>query len=155
MTIQQKLNSAATGPIIGSRKIYSAPQGSPDILVPFREVALHPTANEPPCGSTIPPAPTPTILPRRSTSMPVYQSRVPRGLPRVVLTARPGGVIKPGITDLRPPTGWCRFARRRMRFMSAQDGQMVTQYEFARAGIITEEMIYVAHRENLGGAGCA
>ena len=28
-------------------------------------------------------------------------------------------------------------------------GQRVTQYEFARAGIITEEMIYVAHRENL------
>ncbi len=27
-------------------------------------------------------------------------------------------------------------------------GQLVTQYEFARAGIITEEMIYVAHREN-------
>ncbi|WP_419539807.1 hypothetical protein [Methylobacterium oryzae] len=27
--------------------------------------------------------------------------------------------------------------------------QMVTQYEFARAGIITEEMIYVAHRENV------
>ena len=25
----------------------------------------------------------------------------------------------------------------------------MTQYEFARAGIITEEMIYVAHRENL------
>ena len=30
----------------------------------------------------------------------------------------------------------------------AEPGQMVTQYEFARAGIITEEMIYVAHREN-------
>lgn len=28
----------------------------------------------------------------------------------------------------------------------------VTQYEFARAGIITEEMIFVAHRENLGRA---
>ena len=26
----------------------------------------------------------------------------------------------------------------------------MTQYEFARAGIITKEMIYVAHRENLG-----
>ena len=25
----------------------------------------------------------------------------------------------------------------------------VTQLEFARAGIVTEEMIYVAHRENL------
>ncbi len=28
-------------------------------------------------------------------------------------------------------------------------GQMVTQYEFARAGIVTEEMVFVAHRENL------
>ena len=26
----------------------------------------------------------------------------------------------------------------------------MTQYEFARAGIITKEMIYVAERENLG-----
>ncbi len=31
-----------------------------------------------------------------------------------------------------------------------REGGLVTQYEFARAGIITEEMIYVAHRENLG-----
>jgi phosphomethylpyrimidine synthase len=31
----------------------------------------------------------------------------------------------------------------------------VTQYEFARAGIVTEEMIYVAHRENLGRAAAA
>ena len=31
----------------------------------------------------------------------------------------------------------------------AKLGQLVTQFEFARAGIVTEEMIYVAHRENL------
>jgi phosphomethylpyrimidine synthase len=31
-------------------------------------------------------------------------------------------------------------------------GNLLTQYEFARAGIITQEMIYVAHRENLGRA---
>ena len=30
------------------------------------------------------------------------------------------------------------------------DGHMITQLEFARAGIITKEMIYVATRENLG-----
>ena len=29
-------------------------------------------------------------------------------------------------------------------------GALVTQYEFARAGIITQEMIFVAARENLG-----
>jgi phosphomethylpyrimidine synthase len=30
------------------------------------------------------------------------------------------------------------------------DGKPITQYEFARAGVITKEMIYVAARENLG-----
>jgi phosphomethylpyrimidine synthase len=30
------------------------------------------------------------------------------------------------------------------------EGKPVTQYEFARAGIVTKEMIYVAHRENMG-----
>jgi phosphomethylpyrimidine synthase len=34
--------------------------------------------------------------------------------------------------------------------VAGQPGQLVTQFEFARAGIITEEMRYVAHRENLG-----
>jgi phosphomethylpyrimidine synthase len=33
---------------------------------------------------------------------------------------------------------------------TGRDGEPVTQYEYARAGIITEEMRYVAHRENLG-----
>jgi phosphomethylpyrimidine synthase len=35
------------------------------------------------------------------------------------------------------------------RVLRGKPGQLVTQYEFARAGIITDEMIYVAHRENL------
>jgi phosphomethylpyrimidine synthase len=37
-----------TGPIRGSRKVYSSPDGHPDIRVPFREIALDPAANEPP-----------------------------------------------------------------------------------------------------------
>src|SRR5262249_61421470 len=32
----------------------------------------------------------------------------------------------------------------------SRDGKPVTQYEFAKAGIVTKEMIYVAERENLG-----
>ena len=28
--------------------------------------------------------------------------------------------------------------------------QLITQLELARAGIVTKEMIYVAHRENIG-----
>ena len=37
-----------TGPIAGSRKIYTSPEGRPDIAVPFREIALDPTAREEP-----------------------------------------------------------------------------------------------------------
>ena len=29
-----------TGPLSGSRKIYSSPEGDPDLRVPFREIAL-------------------------------------------------------------------------------------------------------------------
>ena len=48
MNVQAKPAAVTTGPIIGSRTIYSSPAGHPDIEVPFREIALHPTANEPP-----------------------------------------------------------------------------------------------------------
>ncbi|HRK65124.1 MAG TPA: phosphomethylpyrimidine synthase ThiC, partial [Terricaulis sp.] len=40
--------SVTTGPLIGSRKVYAAGCAHPDLRVPFREVAVHPTANEPP-----------------------------------------------------------------------------------------------------------
>ena len=35
-------DTVTTGPIAGSRKIYTSPEGRPDILVPFREIALDP-----------------------------------------------------------------------------------------------------------------
>ena len=34
--------------------------------------------------------------------------------------------------------------------MRGKGNEMVTQYEFAKAGVITKEMIYIAERENLG-----
>ena len=37
-----------------------------------------------------------------------------------------------------------------MLFRSGLDGHKITQYEWAKAGVITKEMIYVAERENLG-----
>ncbi len=52
MTVQSKTaarpSSVTTGPIAGSRKIYTSPEGRPDIAVPFREIALDPTAREEP-----------------------------------------------------------------------------------------------------------
>jgi len=38
----------ATGPLPASTKRYSPAPGFPDVLVPYREIALHPAAKEPP-----------------------------------------------------------------------------------------------------------
>ena len=37
-----------TGPIMGSRKIYSAPEAAPDVRVPLREIMLSEASGEPP-----------------------------------------------------------------------------------------------------------
>src|SRR6201987_5642446 len=37
-----------TGPIAGSRKVYSAPETAPDLRVPYREIALSEGAGEEP-----------------------------------------------------------------------------------------------------------
>ena len=36
----EMIPAVTTGPILGSRKIYSAPDAHPDVAVPFREIAL-------------------------------------------------------------------------------------------------------------------
>ena len=41
MTYQQKPSAVTTGPITGSRKVYSSPADRPDISVPFREIVLN------------------------------------------------------------------------------------------------------------------
>ncbi len=53
-----------TGPIAGSRKIYSVPEAAPDLRVPLREIALDASSGEPPCRSTIRPASIPTTMSR-------------------------------------------------------------------------------------------
>ena len=37
-----------TGALPGSRKVFSVPESAPDLRVPLREIALDPSANEPP-----------------------------------------------------------------------------------------------------------
>src|ERR1700761_9000051 len=48
MNIQTPIGKVATGERPGSRKVHQPGVMWPDIRVPFREVAVHPTANEPP-----------------------------------------------------------------------------------------------------------
>src|SRR5579871_4648685 len=48
MNVQAKPAAVTTGPIAGSRKIYTSPAGRPDMQVPFREIALDPSSREEP-----------------------------------------------------------------------------------------------------------
>ena len=98
-----------TGPLSGSRKVYSSPEGHGDLRVPLREIAL---SGEPPFH--------------------VYDTSGPYTDP--VIT----NDVKRGLTTLRKP------------WIEARAGGPVTQLELARAGIVTKEMVFIAHRENIG-----
>lgn len=142
--------TVTTGPIIGSRKIYVAAPEHPDMRVPFREVVLS-TDAEPPVRIYDPSGPyTETdasidlnaglVQPRRAW-LDARGFEVVAG--RTVTAADNGNISAEQLVPACP-------AQRPI--LQAQPGQMTTQYEFARAGIVTPEMIYVAHRENLGRA---
>ncbi|ACB93722.1 phosphomethylpyrimidine synthase ThiC [Beijerinckia indica] len=155
MNIQHKRSSlvpetVTCGPLPGSRKVYHHPQSHPELSVPFREIALDPASGEPPVRVYDASGPY---------SEENFKPDLAKGLPRtraVWLEKRAGHesyagrAVKPedngsvSADRLVPP---CPANAAPLR---GRTGALVTQYEFAKAGIITEEMIYAAARENLG-----
>jgi phosphomethylpyrimidine synthase len=153
MTVQSKTavrpSSVTTGPIVGSRKVYTSPIGRPDIHVPFREIALDPSAREEPyraydCSGVYT---DPAVTVDLEAGLPPVRAQwlAKRGFARIAArTVKPednGGASGDKLVPACPAE---------LPVYGGKPGQLVTQYEFARAGIITEEMIYVAHRENMG-----
>ncbi|NVN05162.1 phosphomethylpyrimidine synthase ThiC [Asaia spathodeae] len=141
-----------TGPISGSRKIFLSPDGRSDITVPFREIDLDPSANEAPVRvyDTSGPYTNPAYHADVALGLPALRAPwlTKRGLTAVTETR----AIKPednGFANGAQAVPHCPAAH---KVFDGVDAPYVTQYEFARAGIITEEMIFVAHRENLGRA---
>ena len=139
-----------TGPIFGSRKVYVNPDAAPDLRVPVREIALEASSGEPPVpvydttGPYTDPDATIDVeqgLPRRRTAWVKERGGV---------EAYEGRPIKPVDNGNVSGKHLARAFPQVHQPLRALDGQPVTQYEFARAGIITKEMIYVAERENLG-----
>ncbi len=112
------------GPMPGSRKVYSSPAGHDDLRVPLREIGLAEGTSA-------------------SSSEAVGQQKVFR----VYDTSGPytdaaaAIDVKRGLHPLRAP--WIE---------ARQAAGLVTQLELARAGIVTQEMVYIAHRENIGRA---
>ena len=153
MNIQHKPSfQVTTGSIPGSRKIYVAGERHPDLRVPFREVALHPSANEAPVKLYDPSGPYTDETFRVDIMKGAPRTRDQWVLARGDVESYEGRPVK--AEDNGGATGErlvAPFPASRKPFR-AKAGRAVTQLEYARAGIITAEMEYVAIRENLGRA---
>ncbi len=149
--VMKETGAIPTGERPGSKKVYVAGELYPDIRVPFREVAVHPSANEPPV--TLYDSSGPYTDPTASID-------IKRGLPKVKSSwqADRGDIAPvPNPRAVRPEdnggaTGRHlapQFDTSNHRVFKGVPGRPVTQYEYAKAGIITPEMEYVAIRENM------
>ncbi|HEX5377999.1 MAG TPA: phosphomethylpyrimidine synthase ThiC [Phenylobacterium sp.] len=151
MNIQAPIaNSIPTGERPGSRKVYQPGVIWPDIRVPFREVAVHPSANEPPVTIYDPSGPytdpTASIDIEKGLSKTREPWVVSRGDVEVVANPR---AVKPEDNGGATGKHLAPEFRAPRRVYRAKGAGAVTQLDYARRGIITAEMEYVAIRENL------
>ena len=149
-TDKTTLQDVTTGPLPASKKIYISPKEAPDLEVPVREIQLSEGANEPNVRVYDPSGPY---------TDEAVEINVETGLarPREAWITERGGVERTVGRDIKPEdNGNVDGAHLTRTFPVAYspfnglDGEKITQLEFAKAGIITKEMIYVAARENLG-----
>lgn len=144
--------SVTTGPIIGSKKVYVSSEHMPDVKVGMRQIDLHPSAKEPPVTVYDPSGPYTDSA---------VNIDIRKGLPelrRDWIRAR-GDVEEVAARQVRPEDNGFKeyqkvevepFPHTRQRVLRAKPGKIVTQLAYARAGIITPEMEYIAVRENEG-----
>ena len=155
MTVQSKsaARPVASPPARSPARTKSTPRppGRPDIRVPFREIALRSVRARGTVSRLRLLRSVHRYRRSRSTWRPVCRRCAPSGSPSAASTGSPPRAVKPEDNgNDRRSTSWCPTCPAEHPVLGGKPGQLVTQFEFARAGIITEEMIYVAHRENLG-----
>ncbi|AZO22554.1 phosphomethylpyrimidine synthase ThiC [Mesorhizobium sp. M1E.F.Ca.ET.045.02.1.1] len=142
--------TVTVGELPASKKVHKPGQLHPGLRVPMREISVHPSAGEPPV----------TVY---DSSGPytdaTVKTEIERGLPRLReawIEARgdveryEGRTVKPEDNGLVSADRLTPEFPTRNRPLRATGGRAVTQLAYARAGIITPEMEFVAIRENLG-----
>ncbi|WP_108880826.1 phosphomethylpyrimidine synthase ThiC [Anderseniella sp. Alg231-50] len=138
------------GPLPASRKVYKSGTLHPYVRVPMREISVHPTSGEQPVTvyDSSGPYTDPNVkidiakgLSRHRETWLETVGHVERYEGRHVKPEDNGFVTGDKLTP--------EFPVRNQPFR-AKDGQAVTQLAYARAGIITPEMEFIAIRENLG-----
>ena len=154
MQIEQALSVA--GPLPGSRKAY-VEGARPDIRVPVREIALSPSETR---AGQVPNAPVRLYDTSGPYTDPAYTVDLEHGLPAL---RRPwilerGDVQEYEGREIRPEDDGLHPAERRderrfpglgRRPLRGRDGRAVTQMHYARQGVVTPEMEFIATREGL------
>ncbi|MDE8757958.1 MULTISPECIES: phosphomethylpyrimidine synthase ThiC [Rhizobium] len=139
-----------TGSLPASTKVVKPGTLYPDLRVPMREISLHPTSGEP--RVTVYDSSGPYTDPAHVVS-------IDAGLPRLRESwVRARGDVETYEGRLVKPedNGFATGERLTPEFpirntpLKAKAGRAVTQLAYARAGIITPEMEFIAIRENLG-----
>jgi phosphomethylpyrimidine synthase len=139
-----------TGPFPASKKVHVASPRDATIRVPHRDISVHPSANEPPVRvyDTSGPYSDPDVTIDIEAGLGRWRSAWVDGRGDVeTYAARPVSAADNGFAD----------GERLARAFPLQNaprrgkaGKAVTQLAYARAGIVTKEMEYIAVRENQG-----
>jgi phosphomethylpyrimidine synthase len=140
--------TVTTGPLTGSRKVYATPTGWNDVHVPLRQILLSDPA-EPELYVYDASGPYTEVDARIDLAKGLPRVREP-WIARRGFKPYTGRAIKPGDNGDASGDKLVPACPANTNPLSGEGAKYVTQYEFARAGIITEEMVYVAARENLG-----
>jgi phosphomethylpyrimidine synthase len=161
------LEPKSSDPLPNSTKVYLPGQRYPDLRVPMREIRLSPTRL--PSGATEENAPVRVYDTSGPWGDPAFQGDVTQGLPALrkpwiiargdvqeydgrAVRANDDGYLSESQVRSRDtarfPLRNAAFAARRP--FKASAGHPVTQLWYARQGIVTPEMEYIAIRENQG-----
>ena len=146
------ITEVTTGPLPASEKIFLPGMLHPELRVPMRRIALHPSADEPPV--TVYDCSGPYTDPAAHISIDAGLTRIREGwvAGRDATQTYAGRVVQPADNGFATGTQLTPEYPRRHLPRRARAGQAITQLAQARAGIVTPEMEFVAIRENLGRA---
>ena len=144
--------SVSTGPLPASRKIAVAGKRFPELRVQMREIEVTAAAGEAPVRVYDPSGPYTDPAARIDIRAGLAPLRAPWIAARGDVAATDARAVKPEDNGLKlgEVSEVPVFARAARTPLRATGNAAVTQLAYARRGIVTPEMEYVAIRENLG-----
>ncbi|HZL43423.1 MAG TPA: phosphomethylpyrimidine synthase ThiC [Verrucomicrobiae bacterium] len=141
---KQPVEAHKNGALPNSGRVFVPGKIHPDLRVPFREIRLTPTHSI--TGAEEPNSPVRVYDTSGPWGDPSFHGKAERGLPRL----RESWIRSRGDVEEVEPSLQSKTKGLRHRALRARPGRIVTQLQYARQGIITPEMEFIAIRENLG-----